>query len=378
MPDLIYLDNHTVTRPSAKGIEKMMPFLKEQWGAVEAPHRMGQELIPAVDAAATAIYEALGADIDASFTFTSSGAEAISQVLFSTCLDVMRDTGRNHFLTTAVEDIPILMAMKRLQKLDCHSKLLPVDTAGRLRAEVLAEAIKPRVGMLSLSMANPLTGVIQPISDLVRVCREKEILLHVDVSCILGKIFFVFQDFGIDFLTFDGSLLHAPKGTGGVLARKGLSLTPLIQGSPSFNVASFIALATAMEEMQSKLDTVCTEIARLRQKFEEEIICAIPKAVVFFKDVDRLPNTAVIAFPGVSSEALLFLLQRKGLMASFGGKNNQHLSYILKACGIEPKLALSALSFALSWKTTEEEIDRAVAIIADCVKQISHVSGALV
>jgi len=377
MPKLIYLDNHTITRPSAKALEKMMPFFKEHWGAIESPHRMGQELIPAVDAAAAAIYEALGADRSASFTFTSSGAEAISQVLFSTCLDTMRDSGRNHFLTTAVEEVPFLMAIKRLQKLDCHGKMLPLDTAGRLRTEVLEEAIKPRVAMLSLSMANSLTGVIQPISDLVRVCREKEILLHVDVSSVLGKIFFAFQDFGIDFLTFDGSLMHAPKGTGGVLVRKGLSLAPFIQGSPSFNVPLFIALATAMEEMQTKLDFLCTEIARLRQKFEEEIVRALPDAVILFQETDRLPNTSVIAFPGASSEALLFSLQRKGIYASFGGKNSQHLSYILKTCGIAPELALSALSFALSWETTEEEIERAVEMIADSVRQIKRISGSI-
>ncbi len=377
MTSSIYLDNHTITRPSPKMIEKILPFLKEHWGAVEAPHRMGQELIPTVDAAASAIYEALGAESSASFTFTSSGAEAISQVFFSTCLDSMRDTGRNHFLTTAIEDLPILMAIKRLQKLDCHGKMLPLDASGRLRTEVLEEAIKPRVAMLSISMANSLTGVIQPISDLVRICREKDILLHVDVSSILGKIFFVFQDFGIDFLTFDGSLMHAPKGTGGLLVRKGLSVAPLIQGTPSLNVPMFLALAMAMGEMQNKIDFICTEIARLRHKFEEQLVHALPDVEVLFQEVDRLPNTSVVAFPGAASEALLFSLQRKGLFASFGGKNSQHLSYILKTCGVRPEAALSALSFALSSETTEEEIDCAVEMIVDSVKQIRSISGSL-
>lgn len=334
MSDPIYLDNHTITRPSSKALEKSLPFHKEYWGAIEAPHQMGQELHHAVDAAASSIYETLGSSGDASFTMTSSGAEAIAQVFSSMYFDQVRETGRNHFLTTAIEEMPIILATKRLQKAECYGKMLPVDSAGRLRAEVLEEAIGPRAAMLSISMAHPLTGVIQPISDLVRVCREKELPLHVDVSCALGKLFFQFEDFGIDFLTFEGSKIHAPKGTGGLLVRKGLSVSPMIQGSPPFNVPVFVALAVAMEEMQMRLDHVCTEVARLRQKFEEEIQKALPDARVLFNDVERLPNTSVIAFPGASSEALLFHLQRKGVFATFGGGSSQHLSFVLKACGI--------------------------------------------
>lgn len=365
----IYLDNHTVTRPSKKSLEAMLPFFKEHWGHAAAPHRMGQQLLPAVDEASAKILQALGAG-SSTFQFTSSGAESASQVLLSTYADVIRESGKNHFLTTGIEDSPILMSLKQLKKFDCHTKMLPVDEAGRLRAEVLEEAITPRTVMLSVAMSNSFTGVIQPIADLARVCKEKEILFHVDVSSTLGKVFFSFQDFGIDFLSFEGSLLNAPKGTGGLLIRKGLALSPLIHGSAPFNVPLFVALGSALEEMEERLDFVCTETARLRGRFEEQIQENIPTARLFFQDVDRLPNTSVIAFPKIASELLAFHLQRKGIFATFGCLNGQHLSSILKTCGISPELSLCALSFALSHETTEEEIDRAVKILAETVAEL--------
>lgn len=377
MDNVLYLDNHTVTRPLPKVIETLEPFFRERWGNVKAPHRLGQELISAVDKAAENIKRSLGAAPSSTLLFASSGAEAIDHLFFSVYTTIAIEVARTHFFFAETEEIAVLMGLKQLKKFDCYSKALPVDEVGRLRAETLEEIIDRRGVMLSVSMAHPLTGVIQPIADLARVCKAKDILLHVDISSAFGKLFFSFEDFGVDFLTFEGSLFHAPKGTGGLLVRTGLSLPPIHHGVAPFNVPLFSALGCAMEEMQNGLDYMCTEIARLRGRFEEKLQAMLPDIVVFFQEVDRLPNTSVIAFPKIASELLAFHLQRRGVFATFGGESYQHLSVILKACGVEPSLAMSALSFALSCETTEEEIDRAVLIIAELVEELQKLSRAL-
>lgn len=331
--------------------------------------RASQDKVMAVDAAANAILKSLGAN-GSTLIFTSSGAEAISQVLSSVYLEVTRETGHNHFLTTGIEDFSILMGLKHLKKLDCHFKMLAVDEMGRLCASVLSESIGPKTAMLSLSLANPLTGVIQPIADLARVCKEKEILLHVDISCTFGKIFFSFQDFGIDFLTFDGQLLGAPKAAGGILVREGLSIEPLIHGNPPFQREAFLLLSEAMSQGQNRLDHVCTETARLRVKLEEGIKERVPDATLLFQEADRLPNVATAIFPKIANELLSFHLQRKGVFASFGGEASQHLSSILKTCGVRSDLALSALSFALSHTTTDTEIDQTLSLIEETAKEL--------
>jgi cysteine desulfurase len=334
--------------------------------------RVSQDKVAAVDAAAKTILTSLGAD-GSIFLFTSNGAEAVSQVLSSVYLEVTRETGRNHFLTTGIEDFSILMGLKHLKKLDCQFKMLAVDDMGRLCASVLSESITPKTVMLSVSLANPLTGVIQPIADLARVCKEKEILLHVDISCTFGKIFFSFKDFGIDFLTFDAPLLGAPKPAGGLLVSEGLSIVPLIHGNPAFNTEAFLLLSEAMSQGQTRLDHVCTETARLRAKLEEGIKERVPDAILPFQEADRLPNVATAIFPKIASELLAFHLQRKGVFASFGGEASQHLSSILKTCGVRSDLALSALSFALSHTTKEAEIEETLSILEETAKELRKI-----
>jgi cysteine desulfurase len=350
----------------------MLPFCKSYWGTPHSLHQKGQELFGPIDHATSQIYEAVGANFEDHFTFTASGAEAISQVFFSNYIDFTRESGRNHFLTLATEDSAILPSLQRLQDLDCAIKLLPVDVCGRLRPEVLEEAIKPRAALLSLSWANPLTGVIQPIADIASICHSKGIRLHVDASAVIGKLFFRFEEAGIDYLTFDGSLFHAPRGTGGLFCRKECPLRPLVAGPVNMNVGALAALGIAMQEAEANFDAMCTETARLRDKLESGILQVVPDARIFFQEAERLPNTSVIAFPGVHSEALLYALNRRGVYAS-----TQKLSQVLRACSLDATLAASAVSFALSYKTQEAEIDRAVSIIAEAACQLREVTGEL-
>ncbi len=368
MKDGIYLDP-TITQPSAASIEAILPFYKEFWGSPLALHQKGQELWGPIYQATTWIYEALGIDFQDHFTLTNSGAEAIASVFFSTYIDFMRETGQNHFLIMPTEDPAMLHAIKRLEALDCVGKWLPLDECGRLRPEALEEAIKPRVALLSLSWANGLTGVIQPIDDLTRVCQKKGIKIHVDASHVIGKLFFRFADAGIDYLTLEGSRFHCPQGVGALVCQKATPLQSLL-GSYDMNPASLTALAVNMREAQENFDLMCTETARLRDKLEEGIRQTVKDAHLLFQAADRLPNVTVAAFPGIASEAMLYALNRRGVYASIGGGNSQKLQYILQACGTAPTLATTSISFSLSSKTQEEEIDRTIAIIEDTVHQL--------
>lgn len=363
----VYLDNHTATRPFSKAIDRMLPFYKEKWGSLLSPHEMGEELYPAVDASLAKMYELMGAKETDQFCLMGSGMEAVSQILWSHYLEEIRDSGKNHLLTTSVEDASILLSFNTLEKVGCLGKMLPVNAQGQLSLDELESAIRPRTSLLSLSWAHGLTGVIQPLEAIAEICRKKEIHLHVDVSNVIGKLYFRFQDLNCDYLSLDGEKIHAPKGTGCIFSKKSISCTP------NFNVPGLIALSTALELVHDHFDHLATEIARLRNKLED----GIEGGVVLFKEVDRLPNTCVVAFPGVHAEALLFYLNRKKVFATYGGGNSQKLSHVLQVCGISPELSNSALSFSLSYETKEEEIDYALDVINTSYKQLCSIGGSL-
>lgn len=355
----IYLNNHTISRPFRPAIEKMISCF-------------GADCTEEIDVHAKFLREQFGAEEKDAFFFSSSGEDAISQVFLSTYMDFVRRTGKNHVLTPSMEESAIIDGLQRLEKVDCFHRILPVNSQGQLTREILEEAISPRTALVSLSWANGLTGVVHPITDLAHVCKEKGVLLHVDATYAIGKMYFRFQDLDAHFLTFDGCCLHAPPGTGGILVRSGTEFTPL---HDSVNIPGSAALSSSIKTISEDFDRVCMETARLRNQLEQGIKNGFPEAVVFFEHAERLPNCCAIGFPGVAHDALLYMLQRKGVIATAGGGKFQQLSQVLTDCGIDPMVAQCALSFSLSYETTEEEIEQAVDAIVSSANKLRSISS---
>lgn len=318
----IYLDHHTLSRPAVIETSKLYTML----GASERDH----------------------------FVLTSGGYEAVFQMLVNFYIDEIRETGRNFLLTTSIEEAPILLSMSRLEQLGCVTRLLPVDEKGLLKLSALEEALKPKTALLSISWANALTGVIQPISDIVRICHAKGVKVHLNASAIIGKIPISFEELGVDFLTFDG-----PQVIGGLFQKTK-------PHESSYPVEPLNALLLTVDQEFG------IETARLRDTFEAEIKHALADSVILFQDADRLPHVSCIAFPGVMAEALLFNLHRRGVFASIGGGQFQKLSSQLKR-----ELAHSAISFAISHETTEDDLAEALDIIVSSVRKLSTLSAAL-
>ncbi len=370
----VYLDHHTATRPFPSSIEAMLPFFKEHWGTQTAPHQMGQDLFPALNKAMDLILESLGGSSEDRFYFFHSGIDAIAHLYLTHYFDSIRNTGKNHILTTNIEEAASLMSLKRLEEMGCHGKILPVNAQGQLTKATLEDAIGVRTSLLSISWANGLTGVIHPLADIAEVCRTKGICLHVDASYVTGKLHFRFEDLGVDFMTFDGSILHSPKGTAGLIVKGKTPLSPPLSLMMGVSLPGMAALSEALSEGSQLFDHVCLETARLRDKFERGIKEGVPEAEIFFQHVERLPNCTAIAFPGVISDALLFLLNRKGVYATIGGGHCQKLSHVLVASGVDELLAQCALSFSLSFETKEEEIDYAIRTIVESVQKLKGLS----
>ncbi len=368
-----YLDHHTATRPYLASLDQLLIFYKERWGSMSAPHQMGQDVQGACKGFLEMVHDLIGADVEDHFYFCSSGAEAIHHVLMSHYFESVRETGKTHILTTNLEEAALLISLKRMEKLGCVEKMVPVNKQGQITRELLEEHLNPRTSLFSLSWANGLTGVIHPIADLAEVCRARGVNMHVDASYVIGKLFFRFDDLPIDYLTFDGHVIHSPQGTGGLFVKSQVRFQPFV-GQHSINAPGIGALALALKENERHFDHVNLEIARLRDKFERGICSALPETVVFFNQVDRLPNCCALGFPRVMSDALLYLLHRKGVYATVGGGRCQKLSHVLIAAGISQELAQCALSFSLSYETTEEQIDYVIQTVVACVQQLQTYS----
>lgn len=378
----IYLDNSATTLPSAQAVAKMLQFYSDRWGSPMSPHTKGQELFPVIEESYRSIYQLLGARESDNFVFTSSGAESVNQVILSGYFDITKQTGKNHFLTSTIDEASAIMSIGRLEKLDCVGRMIDADKKGHVTAQTIADSITPRTALISLSWANGLTGVINPIAEISDLCKERGIRLHLEASHVLGKLYYEMDDVGADFISFNGDNLHAPKGTGGLYIKADVPCSPFIVGgmeqggfrAGTVNVPALVALGHAAKEMLEARDLMCTEVARLRDKFEKGIVEHCPEAIIFFGDQERVPNISAIAFPGIPNELMLYSLNRKNLYASIGGGSFQQIGLVLMASGVPELIAHSALSFSLSRETHEDDVDKAIEIIVDTAKRLRRVS----
>ena len=189
-------------------------------------HQLGGRLLPlqerALREAFLMLYAFAGAKKEDHFIFTSSGAEAVNHAVFAAYLDITRKTGKNHFLCSILDEAPTIMSMNRLNELGCVFQMIPSINEGRVTVKDVAEMITPRTALLSISWANGLTGVIQPLTEISALCKDRGILFHVDATHTLGKGDFSFQESGADLLTFNGP----SGGMGGLFIRSGIEISP--------------------------------------------------------------------------------------------------------------------------------------------------------
>ena len=385
MSQTVYLDNHSTAQSSEAVNTAILSYHREKWGIPTLPHGKGQELIPDLKRFYDSVYRNLNARDQDRFVLTSGATEAINHIVFSVYNDVTRGTGKNHFLTANTSEAPAIMAMGQLEKWGCAAKMVPTNAEGQVTAQAVADELSPRTALVSVSWANGLSGVVNPIHEIAELCQSRGVFLHVDATHAIGKLYIDFEDSGADFMTFSATQIHGPRGVGALLTRNESPLSPLLYGGTdqggmragSLNVPGLAGLATALEESVEHADHLSLEIARLRDRLESELEAANPEIRVLFRDSERLPNTAVFLFPGVANDALLFSLAQHKVCASFGGGNFQRIALILEASGIESGLANTALSFALSRYNNDNDIDHAVEVITAQYQRLRSMSGKL-
>lgn len=370
MNSCIYLDNSTQTQPSPASVAAMMPYLTTYFGNPFSPHQKGQELVPPINAYLKTLHTCLEANEEATFKLTASGTEAIYHVFDSVYRNIVLPTGKNQLLCSQTAPMAILKTCASFESLGCFCKTMNPSGPDGITLKTVIESISPRTALISLSWACGLTGHIQPLSDIAKLCHERDIKLHIDVSHALGQSFCELQEICPDYLTLDGNAFHAPIGSGLLLT----SHSSPRSNTERLNVASLAALTTAIQATCSHCDSLNTETARLRNKLEEGICEQVNDAQICFKSQMRLPHCTTLLFPHIYNETFLFALNRKQVFASMGGIRFQPLWLILNAHGFEKKSSHTALSFSLSYETTEDEIDRAIDIITETALKLKRLA----
>ena len=376
---MIYLDYNATTPLCAPARAAMEPFLTCHYGNPSSVHAAGREARAGVDNARDRLAELLGAKPH-ELIFTSSGTESNNLAVLGLAR-AHADRGR-HLICASTEHHAVLQAFEHLGRRELFDvTFLPVDEKGRIDPGELHRNIREDTILVSIMTANNETGVLQPMSELAEVCRERGVLFHSDMVQSFGKVETRLNESGVTAASFAAHKFYGPKGAGLLYLRAGVPIEAVQFGGAhenqrrpgTENVPAIAGMAAAAEwTLRDRAQEQEREMA-LRDRLWKRIAVSFPAATQNGDPSHRLANTLNVSFAGLSSETILMGLDLEGVCASSGSAcmvGSVVASHVLLAMGLSAPLAGSAVRFSLGHETTDREIEQAGQIVARVMERI--------
>jgi cysteine desulfurase len=373
----IYFDNSSTTPVLPEVLEAMRPYFDERFGNASSIHHHGQDTRSAIEAARASVAALLSCR-PAEIVFTSGGTEADNLAIFG-----IAGAG-DHVIASAVEHHAVLNACKHLEEQGCDVTYVPVDGRGLVNPDDVRRALRPSTKLITVMTANNETGVLQLVEQIGRVAAEADVHFHTDAVQAFGKVPLSVDTKGCDLLAISGHKLHAPQGVGALYVRKGTPLQPMLYGgrhersrrAGTENVPGIVGLGKAAELARARMARGESEMAAMRDRLEQALL-RIDSAGVNGAGALRVPQTSSIYFDGIEGEALVIALDLKGLAVSTGAACSSGAiepSHVLTAMGLTPDRARSSIRLSLGERNTMEEVEVAIALVAETVARLRELS----
>ena len=381
---MIYLDYNATTPLCDAAREAMLPYLTRHFGNPSSVHAAGREARAAVDDARDRLAALLHAR-PGEIIFNSGATESCNLGVLGLArsrppggLPAVTSAKAGHIISNKAEHHAVLHAVEHLENHEGFEVTwLNISQTGMVDLNELADSIRPDTKLVSIMTANNETGVIQPMREISRICRERGVLLHSDMVQAFGKI-----DIDVslvDAASFASHKFYGPKGSGFLFLRSGLPIQPIMFGGAhenqrrpgTENVAAIAGMAAAADWVLRDTDAERQREAQLRDELWRRIAKVFPDARQNGDPAHHLANTLNASFNGVDSETMLMALDLEGVCASSGSAcmvGSVRASHVLLAMGLPMESARSAVRFSLGRPTTTEEIANA----ADALERIAE------
>src|SRR6266576_4055927 len=371
---MIYLDYNATTPLCDAAREAMLPYLNRHFGNPSSIHAAGRAARAAIDDARDKLAALLHAK-PGEIIFTVGATESCNLGVLG--LARCASSRGGHIIANKAEHHAVLNAVEHLENREGFEVTwLNVSKTGMVDLDQLAKSIRPETRLVSIMTANNETGVIQPMREISRICRERGVLLHSDMVQSFGKID---TDLSmVDAASFAAHKFYGPKGVGLLFLRGGLSIQPIMFGGAhenerrpgTENVAAIVGMAAAAEWTLRNREGEQEREEGLRDELWTRISKNLPEAKQNGANALRLANTLNVSLLGIDSEMLLIALDLEGVCASSGSAcmvGSVVASHVLLAMGLPIESARSAVRFSLGKWTTADEIKAA----GDAVQKIA-------
>ena len=379
----IYLDYQATTPMDPRVLEVMMPYFTHKFGNPGSrSHAYGWEAEEAVEKARGQIAKLIGAD-DKEVIYTSGATES-NNLAIRGVAEFYKDR-KNHIITTVTEHKCVLDTCRHLEQQGFEVTYLPVQQNGLLDLDVLRAAITDKTVLVSVMAVNNEIGVIQPLAEIGKICRERKVFFHTDAAQAAGKIPLDVEAMNIDLMSISGHKIYGPKGIGALYVRRKprVRLVAMIYGggqergfrSGTLPTPLCVGLGEACEIAMKEMGAEAKRLAKLQERMLKGLQAKLTDIVVNGDLEHRIPGNLNISFAYVEGESLMMGI--KNLSVSSGSactSASLEPSYVLRALGVEEEMAHTSLRIGLGRFTTEHEVDTAVDELVRHVTKLREMS----
>ncbi|MEM4318577.1 MAG: cysteine desulfurase family protein [Candidatus Pacearchaeota archaeon] len=379
----VYLDYAATTPLDQEVLKAMQPWFSKKFGNPGSLHSFGQEAKQAIDDAREKIARLINANSH-EIIFTSSGTEANNLAIKGFAL-ANKQKGK-HILISTIEHKAVINPAKWLKEQGFEVEFVNVDSEGIVKLDELEQKIRKDTILISVMTVNNEIGTIQPIDEIAKICNAKGICFHTDAVQAIGKMHFDVKELNIGMLSASGHKIYGPKGTALLYKRADIRLMPLLHGggqenglrSSTENVPGIVGIAKAIELCLKNLDKEGERQAKLRDKIIDEVLdYDFIKVRLNGSREKRIFNNANFSFYGIEGEALVLMLNEKGIATSTGSACSEKTlepSHVLLALGLKPQEAHGSLRVTLGRYTTKRDTDYFLEVLPEAIKKLKKIS----
>ena len=378
----IYLDYAATTPVDPKVTKTMLPYFSEKFGNTMSLHSFGQEVKQVLEESREVVAGLMKAQAT-EIIFTSSATESNNLALKGIAF-ANKDKGQ-HIIISSIEHPCIMESAKWLEKRGFEITRLKVDKCGLVDPEDVKKAIKKNTILVSIIHANNEIGTIEPIEEIGKICKERDVYFHTDASQSFGKIPIDVNKMNIDLLTASSHKMYGPKGAACLFIKENVKIEPLLHGgghesglrSSTVNVSAIVGFTRACKICEKEMKKEAEKQIKLRDKLIKGVLEKIEFSHLNGHPKKRLPNNTNFSFSFVEGESLVIQLDLLGIAGSTGSACSSaklEPSHVLLAIGLKHEEAHGSLRLSLGRWTEAKDINFVLRILPGIIKRLRKIS----
>lgn len=379
---VVYIDHVAGMPLHPKAFEAMIPYFKELYGNPSSIHDGGEKAREAIEEARAKVARLIESQEEEIY-FTSCGTESNNLALKG--IAWAHQSRGKEIIISSVEHFSIMHTANALERAGFLITRLPVDQYGRVDPGVVEKAITPQTILVSVMHANPEVGTIEPIAEIGKITRARNVLFHTDAVDSVGTIPVDVNQLNVDLLSLAANQFYGPKGAAALFVRKGVRILPLLDGGIQErglragieNVPAIVGMGVAADSAREEMPQRIDHLRGLQKKLAEELPKRIPYLRFLGHPTQRLPGNVSVAVEFIEGEAMLLFMDMEGIRISSGSaciSRSLKVSHVMLAMGVDAATAQGSLLFSFGMQNKEDDLDRVLQVLPPVVERLRNMS----